>query len=306
MWIPLFRSTCNHPIETAEKIAVGERQKSIMADLELVASFTALVSTLHQDSKHLHMLSALRPTSGCLPHKMDLKEIDDTLRKLEQRAADLQDFISTEHAACREIKAVGLSAAYHENLLLRIEAALPPHLPGPVVQKRETTINKPNEEPKIQAHPLRPIENLTDQSEGAEKKVSRKSCKDKKKIKPCVEYATSEELKCVPASTRGRLTLTQINDAVNLLQGMIDEKFHILTMPKSKASTRQREMYDKYRAERLMDHGNAFILSEKDVHQVFKYGTGKGKGTLHTLRSLKRIQYLNAGGKAHYLIVNSE
>ena len=97
---------------------------------EISASFSELVLTTEKDVKLLSALATLRPRrSGEMPQETQLMELDSLVTNLEERMAELKDYVASERAALRLLEVAAPSVADQQSIITHLEHRLPQHVP---------------------------------------------------------------------------------------------------------------------------------------------------------------------------------
>lgn len=115
---------------------------------------------------------------------------------------------------------------------------------------------------------------------------------------------SSEEFESISKSTRSRLTLMQINDALNFLIEYSDIKSKTLKVPRKKITKAVQTLRENYSKLKISDHGNDMFLTETEIRssKIFESGESTGKTILHTLRTLRRLRLIRSCGENTYVI----
>ncbi|CAN0243275.1 unnamed protein product [Ectocarpus sp. 12 AP-2014] len=119
-----------------------------------------------------------------------------------------------------------------------------------------------------------------------------------------VELVTVGELNGVPRSTRGRLTIEQVNAAVTDIQKAIERRHAFLFKPRKKMSEKQRGRLEELLGQEVPAHGGRPFIAEPDLRALpsFKKGEMTAKALIATLRNLKRLKGVRGAGMMTYVV----
>lgn len=246
-----------------------------MSTSALCNSFTQTVSCLERETKVLKCISNLRSLTlnrGTADHDnlfTKLQQIETITNRLMQELNDVEETLDLEIKGVENCKEV--------LKLARVQA--------------ENIANIENEIPKFLT-----IASSSSSNQG----IACSSVKSVLTVGGAVEVTEFEK---VSTATRGKLTLTQVNESFLLLKKLVAEKDKAIQIPKKKIPTnKQQAAIDEYQRLLLSDHQApccSSYLTEAEVRDSL----GKNPGTLLTLRALGRIRMIKSNAINTYVLV---
>ena len=248
-----------------------------------VDSFSLLVAGIQRESHHLVSLSALRPSvTGAVVKGAELHELEEVVSSLEDRMNELSAFVSSEAASLEIIEAVAEAVRDQALVAQHLEENLPRSLPGNLSGTSSRAALAPV--PQASADPA-------------------PSGKTVAKNTAC-GLATHEELMAVPATTRERSTLDEINLVLASLNSIIASRHSMLATERSAHTGKMREKWAELQV--LKKSGHLRMISEDDLNDLpvlNKAPRGKSRSIVTTLRHLGRLQMHSSGGKTSFMVV---
>eukprot|EP00607_Mallomonas_marina_P003519 CAMPEP_0182437976 /NCGR_PEP_ID=MMETSP1167-20130531/85422_1 /TAXON_ID=2988 /ORGANISM="Mallomonas Sp, Strain CCMP3275" /LENGTH=244 /DNA_ID=CAMNT_0024631107 /DNA_START=78 /DNA_END=812 /DNA_ORIENTATION=- len=123
----------------------------------------------------------------------------------------------------------------------------------------------------------------------------------KPKVRP--ETIKLKEFDNIPKSTKGRITLAQINESLSLLYDMFNKKEKLIK-PCKKNKKQHFSEIQEYETKRVREHGSETFLTENEIRgsKIFQSGIATGTSILHTLRALHRLRMIRATGETTYIL----
>ncbi|CAM9523585.1 unnamed protein product [Choristocarpus tenellus] len=284
-------------------------QKSESAEA-LAVAFGDMVRTLSSQSQKLSRLALLsnlldegRTEKSSMPHAYGpaRAKVLDQMRSLDAIVADLtrklamaREFVDDERRALVELEEMSKDAFTLNSDLQAMLSCLPKHLPGDSVSVEVVRVASDG------THRVGQV--------GNQSKVPVEASTESHAVAtglPEMELVTLGELERVPKTTRGRLSLEQVNAAIVEIQTTIERRHTFLSKPRSKLSDKMRIKQDSMKAQGVPDHNGAPFITEAELQACptsKKMGKASAMALTSTLRSLKRLKSVRGINTMTYVV----
>jgi hypothetical protein len=283
----------------------------------IISLFTSVISSLEKDVTDLSSLASVR--SALAPEQpaynddensnpnatsqenstlLKLSDVSNVLAELESRAEELVTMVEKEEEASEKLRRVLEESHKQRDELALMSNNLPKNMPhqrsGNTSTSASTTTTRAS---STSAHASPP-------SSSSQSNQSNQS-----NIPPSLTYVTEEEYNSVPKVTVGRVTLSQLNSAVDAINEAASFKHAALY--EKKGEKRGEKKYKSKAIQHLSvkceEHGSSFWLAEPDLRETcafFRAGESTAKTTLGLLRGFKRLKQVQGeGGVVTYVFL---
>lgn len=279
-----------------------EAVDSLGADLAL------LLFGLSDRAASLTELAALKQQLGPGREK-ELEVIALQVQDCEAKVAQWRAELSQQTEELTALRALKEEALQTGARLKAIQAAAPAHLPGDQQVANSKTCDTPRQQqsrPPLgellpvgpTALPAAPALNAAAGGGGG---PPHHRCKPSRQQPPVLAYVNEAELASAPQYMRSRLSLEKLNNAVQEVQMMLNDKYALLSTPSSQLralSERDRKQHGAYKELQTDQTKGLFFLSELDLKNsmLLKQGDATGKNILAVLRHVGRLREFKHGG----------
>mmetsp|Transcript_9443 Transcript_9443/g.26708 ORF Transcript_9443/g.26708 Transcript_9443/m.26708 type:complete len:269 (-) Transcript_9443:240-1046(-) len=268
-----------------------------MSAQALTAAFESLVECTSRDVEAVSHLSGFQPNPHDLsiPCTKELRTLEEDVTALEGRLEDIRSFLQGEKECTVKLQCILASSQEHRRALQHFDMNRPQHLPGEEVHREAAVARQGTKAPQRRGQAA------ADERSKAAPQVTSLSAPETSVI-PLV---TDAEFAGVSSSTRERLTLPELNEAISCIWTLCEEQTRLHTIPKSKRNPNQRDAILQHESLRTPDHGAGLFLTETQLKTlpIFKAGSGRARAIIHTLRAVKRLKSINSQGITTYLIL---
>jgi hypothetical protein len=287
-------------------------------------SFVSLVSVFTSQIRELKELSLLRSTDSVDISVNTLRNVDQQLAEVEQKLMELKYVIAKEKQYIEKAEELQRLMLQQQTAIKEVQASIPTNMrickPAPV----DTNMPIPTKPiPKQDAPELNEVQieeksssNSSSQQHKhgqshqqpqtrSEKKVTSTNTRAKKKVKyvvPSINHVTKEELEACSGYMRGRLSPDKINNAIDEIQSLVQEKYRILALAPNKMGTTTRIKYNTYKALQQEAKGQIFFTEEDLRAAPSIKSDATGKSIMSILQTLGRLKVEGARQKRFVLV----
>lgn len=275
--------------------------------------FSNVVSSLEQDIKLLKCISNVRSiTSSNSNHELidKILEIESLVGNFEHNLDEFENLIDEDNSTIQKCKLLINAAIEQKENITHINKNIPLYLEEisnsniklkQVISNNNKNNNNSNTKPKI----LKTKKDTNKISSSKHAKTTTK--KNIQQVQQQVEEQISikevgliieaSELDKVSATTKGRVTLLQLNDSLCKIKSILASKIKALPSVRKNATEKEKKLYDEDRKK--------VTVTESELRSsiIFDSGNSTGQSILQTLRSLSRIKLIRVGSESNYTVI---
>eukprot|EP01041_Mallomonas_annulata_P013219 gene13219-27963_t len=264
-----------------------------MDNSDLTRSFEVLVNSIDHEVRVLKSIADLQSIPrGNLPKEIEQKiaNMEVVITELEQTLDDFNNHVDIETKSMERLQYL----SQFTKVQLYQFRALQLQTPSFLVKQSKENIG-------LSSNSNIPVSEQNLLSNGVD--VMKKIKNSAQTSGHVADTVKTKEFEAVPKSTRGRLTLTQINEYFFLMMELITRKEKLL---KNTKKSRRQDSVEIFELEnkRVPEHEGAAFVTETEIRgtKIFENGVTTGVSVLHTLRALHRIRLVRTSGESTYVL----
>jgi len=269
----------------------------------LESSFHEMIQGFSNKVRDLKALMMLKTPESFAEYKGDLESAHQRIKDLEQIMAKLKIQIESEKKYVQQAADLKMMIRQQNEDLQYMQNNLPAKLPGNNItllpqhtpshkeirtesKSLPSSVNNENEAPSNVQNVLPPTQ----------KKLSTANLR--------ISYVTISELDSIPKYMKGRLTIDKVNNAIDELFPILEEKYKILSTSMNKLHGESLKKYKEFRDQETPDTKNLRFFVEQDLKNASALKLdATGKCILQILLHLNRIRSLP--GSLRRYVINS-